>query len=142
MRQKSSILLGSLFLLSTGVFAQCKGFTKRQCLPALSPYISNGQMNAAHLVPGENAEVQLNFNKGLSYRLMVCADPYLEGTSFELLDDNETYLKDTLDQAYATADFKVKQTGPMKLSIKVPEKENTTGIVRNGCVTILIGFKE
>ncbi|MEQ8625137.1 MAG: hypothetical protein RJQ00_10605 [Vicingaceae bacterium] len=141
---KSKTLLFSLSLLiSAGVSAQCKGFTKRNCLPGLDPYLSNGQLNAAKMTSGQNAEVQLTFNKGLSYRLLICADPYFENTTYQLKGMDSTVLAtDTISDTYAVQDIQVDQTQPLNLEIQLPEIENTTGIIRDGCVTILIGFKE
>lgn len=140
---KKPLILAASFVAASAAFGQCKGFTKRNCLPELAPYLSNGQLNAAQFTPGENALVSLNFNKGISYRLIVCADPYLEGLNYQLTGSNGNVFKtDTLTESHSSIDLKVNQTGPLNLSIKVPEKENATGIVRSGCVTILIGFKE
>ena len=133
--------LGILF--SIGVSAQCKGFTKRNCLPGLDPYMSNGQLNAARMTAGQNAEVQLTFNKGLSYRLLVCTDPYFENTTYQIKGmDSAVLATDTIKETYAVQDIQVDQTQPLTLEIQLPEIENTTDIVRDGCVTILIGFKE
>lgn len=144
---KSLLKIAFLTLLSfttCDIFAQCKGFTKRNCLPELAPYMSNGQMNAAHFVPGENAQLDLNLNKGLSYRLLICADEYLSGLNYKLTDKSsgQVYHKDTLSDVFSISDLKVKQSGLINLEIKVPDQENPTGIVRSGCVTILVGFKE
>ena len=123
---------------------QCKGFTKRNCLPELAPYLSNGQMNSAHFVPGEKAQLELNFSQGISYRLLICADEYFEGLNYKLSDKttDEIYYSDTLKDVFSLTDLKVKKSGPLKLEIDIPAKENATGIIRNGCVTILVGFKE
>lgn len=140
---KKPLMLAASLIAATALFGQCKGFTKRNCLPELAPYLSNGQLNAAQFTPGENAQVSINFNKGISYRLIVCADPYLEDLNYQLTNSSGIVFKsDTLQDSHSSADLKVNQTGPLNLSIKVPEKENATGIVRSGCVTILIGFKE
>lgn len=139
---KTTLLVLSIFL-SLGASAQCKGFTKRKCLPGLEPYLSNGQLNAAQMTAGQNAEVQLTFNKGLSYRLLVCTDPYFENTTYQLKSLDDTVLaSDTIKDTYASQDIEVNQTQALMLQIQLPEIENTNDIVRDGCVTILIGFKE
>jgi hypothetical protein len=134
--------VASILFISNYSYGQCKSFTKKKCLPELAPYLSNGQLIAAQLIPGESAEVELNFNKGLSYRLIVCADSYLEGLNYELKDASEnSYKTDTLENNKSIIDLKVKQSGPLKLELNVPDKKNATGIIRNGCVTVLVGFK-
>lgn len=100
-------------------------------------------MNAAHLVPGESASVSLNLNKGLSYRILICADTYLEGMTYSFLNQAGTSFKqDTLKEGIAITDLQVKQSGAYQIELEIPEKKNATGIIRNGCVTILIGFKD
>ncbi|MEX2379557.1 MAG: hypothetical protein WD530_02360 [Vicingaceae bacterium] len=140
---KSIFLLSLITIFSYQLSAQCKGFTKRSCLPELSPYLSNGQFNAAYMIPGESADVEINFNQGLSYRLVICADPFLEGVNYQISDeDGFVYTTDTIKGKTAYTDLEVTQSKALTLSITIPDKENTTGIVRNGCVSILVGFKE
>jgi hypothetical protein len=139
----TTILFISLMLNAKNSSAQCKGFTKRNCLPELTPYSSNGQLNSAQLFPEEDAEIQLNLNKGLSYRILVCADPYLEDLTYKLYDQNEFEIfSDTLKNYSSIKDLKVTQSQNLKMKIDIPQKKNTTGIKRSGCVTIMLGYKE
>src|SRR5690606_32531586 len=95
------------------------------------------------MIPGETADVKINFNQGLSYRLIICADPFLENLNYSLKDENGlVYFSDTLRETTSFTDLEVTQSKPLTLSISIPKKENTTGIVRNGCVSVLVGFKE
>ncbi len=99
---KSIFLLTLLTILSYQISAQCKGFTKRNCLPELSPYLSNGQFNAAYMIPGESADVEINFNQGLSYRIVICADPFLEGVNYQISDkEGFVYTSDTVKEKTA-----------------------------------------
>jgi hypothetical protein len=140
---KSIFLLALVTILSYQVSAQCKGFTKRNCLPELTPYLSNGQFNAAFMIPGESADVEINFNQGLTYRVVICADPFLEGLNYQISDqEGFIYTTDTIKDKTAHTDLEVTQSKALTLTINIPDKENTTGIVRNGCVSILVGFKE
>lgn len=84
-------LIISIGLLSSSIFlfGQCKTFTKKHCLSSLSPYISNGQINTAKIAPGETIELQLNFNKGLKYRTLVCASEFFEGVTMEIIDQSK-----------------------------------------------------
>lgn len=125
------------------VQSQCKGFTKRNCLPALSPYMSNGQLNAAQLKPGESADLKLNFNQGLSYRIVICSDAYLGDVRYKIYDESgTTFFNDTIFEKHSIKDIKVSQTTLLNLSLETPKIENTTDITGSGCVSILIGFKE
>ncbi len=139
----TTTLFISLVLNAVNSNAQCKGFTKRNCLPELAPYSSNGQLNSALLFPEENAEILLNLNKGLSYRILVCADPYLENLTYKLYDQNEfEVFSDTLKNYSSVKDIKVTQSQNLKMKINIPQKNNTTGIKRSGCVTIMMGYKD
>ena len=128
--------------LSNVAYGQCKGFTKNKCLPVLSPYVSNGQMNSAQLYPGENAELELNLNKGLSYRLLICTDPSLSNSTYQIATQNDFVLtSDTMERVVTYKDIQVDRSQTLTLSLQTPEIKNTTGIEQSGCVTILLGFK-
>jgi len=95
------------------------------------------------MYPGEEAEIILNFNKGLSYRLLLCVDDYLEKGIYQITDLADKVLhKDTLTDVFAIQDLEVDQSQALKLNLQFPQKNNTTGIERNGCVTIMVGFKD
>jgi hypothetical protein len=142
MNLKSALIITAL-VSTIYSYGQCKGFTKKHCLPELTPYLSNGQMIAAQLTPGETANVEINFNKNLSYRVIVCADSYLEGLNYTLNDaSGKNYHTDTLDGETSIINLQVKQSGPLMLNMVIPDKKNATGIIRNGCVSVLIGFKD
>jgi len=123
-------------------FSQCKALVKKHCLKELSPYVTNGQMNTAVMVKGEEADMELNFHKGLSYRVLVCQDPFFEGSIMYIKDQGDTLFSDTIMGVSKYQDIQVKESKTLQLQLKLPESKNTTGIVRDGCVSILIGFKE
>ena len=136
-------LLTLILGMHSQAFSQCKGFTKRNCLSDLSPYISNGQLIAAKMVKGQEAEIELNFQKNIDYRLIICAEDFLEGLSYRLIDeDDNVFTAKTLKGVSSTIDFEVSENSELKLQITIPEKESNTGIIRNRCVSILIGFRE
>lgn len=142
---KTILFISFLMGFTVNGMAQCKRFTKNKCLNEMEPYMSNGQLNAAMMLSGEQAEVGLNFNKALSYRLIVCADSYFEGLKYQLVDESGTvFLKDSIAKGSNSSvkDIKVENSGPLQLQLQTPLRESTTGIKRNGCVSILIGFKE
>lgn len=139
---KIAIVFSAILALPSIALAQCKGFTKRHCLPELKPYISNGQINSAHMIPGDSASINLLFQKDISYRMIICADPYLESMHFNLKDKGTSLYKDTINEYFSVVDLKIDQNKRLNLNLNVPQKENATEIARNGCVTVLIGFKE
>ncbi|MFN3341138.1 MAG: hypothetical protein ACK40M_00475 [Flavobacteriales bacterium] len=121
--------------------AQCKSYVKRNCRPELTPYLHNGQVNNAILVPGDKAELLLTFFAGQEYRLMICSMPVLGAVSFRVLDsDRNPIYESKKNPSQNYFDFKVASTQQLIVEINVPEAKNNNDIVPEGCVSILIGF--
>ena len=124
-------------------FAQCKGFTKKACIPGLAPFIHNGQMNSTILLAGEKAELQMIFYSGQDYRLMVCAQAILGDVSFRLLDKNKKVVFNSKEEDYVQFwDFNVVSTQQFSIEVDVPQSSSSTQLVENGCVSVLVGFKQ
>lgn len=134
----------TLFMLGNVVLnAQCKGFTKKQCLPKLAPYTHNGQLTSAVFMPGESAEIEMTFNAGKSYRLIVASQEVIGNATFKVLDQtNKVIYQDTSSANMLSWDFSMKNTQPLIIQITVPPMETSNKIVPSGCVSLLIGFKE
>lgn len=142
MSLKHYIIAFSFSLVSLMGLAQCKGFAKKNCLPEMKPYLSNGQIHSTQLYAGEKARVYLSLSKGLSYRLIVCADESLGALEYELTNEfGKQFKKDSLSGLNAITDLKVKQSGTYQLNIQVPKSKNATKKNISGCVAVLIGFK-
>jgi hypothetical protein len=124
--------------------AQCKSFTKRKCLPAMSPYINNGQLNTAVMTPGQSADMLMNFNSGQSYRIIVCAEGVLGSVEFQVSDaTGKVLFKNREKDVFVNSwDFSVQQTSQFTVSVKVPEQIDKTQFNTEGCVTVLVGFKK
>ena len=137
------ILISSLALLPTiGVFAQCKGFVKRQ-IPKLSPFIHNGQVNSSVLLSGDHAELTLTFYSGQTYRILTSAQEALGDVYFIMRDANKTVLFSSKEQGkFDFWDFNVESTQQMTIEIVVPNADTPSGLVPSGCVSILVGFKQ
>ena len=135
-------IFASLFLgASLTSSAQCKKFTKTECLPHLKPYIYNGQLNSAILSEGDVAELLLTFHKGEKYRIYVCNQEQLGEVQFKVFDTKKNLLFDKskhTKQAYW--DFMSNATQQLIIQITVPESVPRHDVLRNGCVTILMGF--
>mgnify|MGYP003667775005 CR=1 FL=1 len=138
------LLLSVAFLSSSlFLFSQCKSFTKKNCLPSLTPFASNGQINAAKLAPGEAAELQINFSKGLKYRLLLCSSDLLGEVEMKVLDKNRKELfSDAVEENVAFWDFDAESTQLLTIQITTPKGENQNELVGLGCVTMLAGFRE
>ena len=140
MKNLSLIILLSL-LIPIGINGQCRGFTKKKCRPEIEPYIHNGQMNSAVLFPGDSADIMLTFYSGQEYRLYVCAEEQLGEVSYKISDIDKNVIFDSEAAENKTFDFKVASTQQLIVSVAVPESENTHDIDFQGCVSILVGFK-
>lgn len=139
---KHSILLLMAFgLLATQTDAQCRSFTKKNCLSSLEGYIQNDNYNSAILIPGDEAELMLTFLAGQDYRLVVCSHPVLGDVNYEIYDSRGKTLFDSRknEPDVHHVDFKVESTQQLQLKVHIPTTK--TAIVHEGCVTVLMGSK-
>lgn len=121
--------------------AQCKSFTKKDCMPKLEPYIYNGQLNSAILNEGDVAELVLTFYGGQDYRIAVCSESEIGNVEFKLLDNERNPIFDNTELEYAEYwDFKCNSTQQIIVEVVVPESETIEDAVKSGCVSILVGF--
>ena len=141
----ASFLIG-LVCLSGTVNAQCKGFTKKRCLPSLSPYIHNGQLTSAVLKPGDAADIDLTFNAGKEYKILVCSQDQIGDVQFKILDQSRKVLYESKPgEINPSWSFKVENTQQLIVQLKVPKMEKSNqqaDLIPNGCVALLVGFKQ
>ena len=137
------VLISALALLpSIGVFAQCKGFVKKQ-IPKLAPFIHNGQVNSSVLLSGDQAELTLTFYSGQTYRILVSSQEVLGDVYFVMKDAEKKQLFSSKDQGkFDYWDFTVESTQQMSIEVIVPNVDTPSGLVPSGCVSILVGFKQ
>ena len=137
------ILIGLLaFIPTIGVFAQCKGFVKKQ-IPKLAPFIHNGQVNSSVLLSGDQAELTLTFYSGQTYRLLVSSQEVLGDVYFVMRDASKKQLFSSKEQGkFDFWDFSVESTQQMTIEVIVPNVDTPSGLVPSGCVSILVGFKQ
>jgi len=141
--RNAAILLVILLGVSSFSYSQCKGFTKKNCLPQLEPYVYNGQLNSAVLNEGDVAELLLTFYGGQDYRIFICSQEVLGQVEFKLLDTDRNTIFDNTDQEKIDHwDFSANSTQQLIVQVKVPDNAAANEIVNSGCVSILIGFKE
>lgn len=137
-----AVLIG-LMAMPGLISAQCKGFTKKECIPDLKPYIYNGQLNSAVLNEGDVAELLLTFYSGQDYRVFLCGQPILGDLEFRLLDTDRNVIFYNKDHDFVKFwDFKSNSTQQLIVQVRVPVGESRSEIVQSGCVSILVGFKE
>lgn len=142
---KHSIIIGItiLALLSSKIaVGQCNKFAKK-CIPQLSPYIYNGQVNSVLLNEGDVAELVLTFYANQDYRLYVCSEEQLGKVSFCMYDQQHTLLFDNKKYEYAKIwDFNSTATQQIRIEISVPESLDLDKPSKSGCLAILVGFKD
>ncbi|MCB9198756.1 MAG: hypothetical protein H6600_09865 [Flavobacteriales bacterium] len=129
-------------LLPLAASAQCRAFTKKNCRPALNPYIHNGQMNSAVLFPGDKADIMLTFYSGQKYRLLICGEEQLGKVTFRVLDIDRNEIYNSAGKDKPEFDFKVASTQQLIVEVNVPESSTTHDMDYQGCVSILVGFSE
>ena len=131
------IALVSLFAAQTN--AQCRTFTKKNCLPLLEGYIQNENYNSAVLIPGDEAELELTFLGGTDYRVAVCAHPVLGEVAFDVLDEQNIRIWSNSDGS-DHLDFRMENAQRLRFRVTVPDTD--AAIIHEGCVSILIGSKD
>lgn len=141
--QKSFLLLTIfVFALVHDSVAQCsKTWIRKKCIPKISPFTHNGQMNSAQLKEGGKLQSSLTFYSGQDYRILICAEETLENVSFVVTDMTGLVIFDSKMKNNADVwDFKVKTTTELRVEVDAGKNEGGDGTA-TGCVSILIGFK-
>ena len=133
-----------LFLASFAFFAaeassQCRAFTKRNCLPIMEDYTQNDNYNAAVLIPGDAAELDMAFYGGVDYRVVVCSHPELGAVEFGLYDSEGNSLWMNSDGS-DHVDLKVESTQQLSIRVSVPTTD--AALIHEGCVSIMLGSKD
>ncbi len=120
--------------------AQCKSFVKKKCAPQLGDYIPSDKYNSLRMVEGEEAEMSLIFVANHSYKVVVCAQAVIGDVVFEVLTDTGTMIFSSAEnEGQNYFEFTTTSTEELLVVIKVPESESETGMMQQGCVTVMIG---
>lgn len=138
---KIALLIFFFLAVPNLLIAQCNEYTKKECIPQLTPYTFNGQLNNAVLSEGETAELQLTFYKDQEYRILVEGEKSLGDIQFQLFDTDYNLLYDNADEDHTNLwDFMVESTDDFVIRVLVPE-DRAKEQIESGCVSILIGFR-
>lgn len=135
----TTFLLALVTLFAAQANAQCRTFTKKNCLPVLDGYVQNENYNSAVLIPGDEAELELTFLGGSDYRVAVCSHPVLGAVEFDVLDEQNIRIWSNSDES-DHLDFRMENSQRLRFRVKVPDTD--AAILHEGCVSILIGNKE
>lgn len=137
------IVLTVLALLPLQGNSQCKSFAKKVCKLELTPYIHDGNYNAAILTEGEDAELYKTFYAGQNYRIYICGSETLPDIEFQVLDVNRNVLYDNRKNDYSRVwDFKLQASQQLIISLRVKNSEGDSDELVSGCVAIMFGIKE
>ncbi len=146
--QTKKLLLSAFALLAISgnlnLYAQCKTFAKKNCLPQVQPYTHNGQLNTLTMFAGESAEMEMSFFSGQQYKLLICAQGVLGDVNFRILDAERKEIYNNKSNKFSPVyEFKSSSTQNLIIEVNVQKnEESTTGIVESGCVSVLVGFKQ
>jgi len=137
------IILTILALVPFYGNAQCKSFAKKVCKLELTPYIHDGNFNAAVLTEGEDAELYKTFYAGQNYRIYICGSEALPDIEFQVLDVNRNVLYDNRKNNYSRLwDFKLQSSQQLIISLRVKNSEVESDELISGCVAIMFGIKD
>jgi hypothetical protein len=141
---RKALLIAALFVsaVSADVIAQCsKTWIKKKCIPKVSPFIHNGQMNSMQLAEGGRMQSTLTAYSGQDYRILICAEETLENVTFTVSDITGKVIFDSKEHNNTDVwDFKVKTTTELRIEVDAGKNEGGDGKA-TGCVSVLIGFK-
>lgn len=139
----SLIVFGVLLTSASVSQAQCKNFAKKVCKLELTPYIHDGNFNAAILTEGEDAELFKTFYAGQEYRIAVCGSETLAKVEFKVMDVERRVLFTNVSKNFSPSwDFKVEATQQLIISVVVHNNPNSTpDNMSSGCVAIMFGLK-
>lgn len=145
MRTAKLFLLTALFAVAVTaeLNSQCKTYIKKSCIPALSPYTHSGQLNKTVLFPGDKAEIMLTFYSGMDYRIVVCSEVILGKVTYKVMDTDRNVVFDSAkDKSKTSFDFKVASTQQLMVEITVPQPVVEPEILPQGCVAVVVGYKD
>lgn len=139
------VLAGFLFFAMAGnVSAQCNQYAKKNCMPELNPFTHNGQLNIQQMAPGDEAELDLTFYSGMSYKLLICAQEAIGKARFQVFDSKDKVVFDNKDHDFASSwEFEVASTQKMKVVVIIPPgSKSANELSKVGCAAVLVGFKQ
>jgi hypothetical protein len=142
MKKLSIIFLFFAFTAPGLSYAQCKGFTKKKCMPQLGDYVPAENYNSLQMFDGEEAELNLVFVENHDYRIVICSHPILGDVNYQIKTLQGEIVYSNVDHEGSNIfEFSTTSTEKLQIIISVPESESSTGMVQPGCVSILVGNK-
>lgn len=138
-----SLILLTFAMIPFKANAQCKQFAKNTCKVGLSPYQHDGNYHAAVLLEGEEAELYKTFYSDTDYRIGICGASNLGEIEFSIVDGNGKVLYNNKYNDYEWKwDFILESSQQLKIIIRVPVTDGLADEPKEGCVSIMFGFKD
>ncbi len=138
-----SLALVMIVAATSNLNSQCKSYIKRSCIPKLTPYVHSGQLNKTVLFPGDKAEIMLTFYSGMDYRIIVCSEVILGKVTYKVMDMDRNLIFDSAkEKDKGSFDFKVASTQQLMVEITVPQPVVQPEILPQGCVAVVVGYKD
>ena len=136
----TTLLIALVGLFAAQADAQCRSFTKRNCLPILDGYVQSDNYNSAQLYPGEAAELELRFAGGVDHRVAICSHPILGDIACKVTteDDQEIWSNENGENSF---DLMSENAVRLKILVTVPDQPEAS-LPPIGCVSVLVGTKE
>ena len=123
--------------------AQCKQFAKNTCKIELNPFQHDGNYHAAVLLEGEEAELYKTFYSDTDYRILICGAGNLGNIEFSIVDGNgKTLYNNKFHEYQMKWDFRLDSSQQLKIVVRIPVTNGTKTEPKEGCVSIMFGFKE
>jgi len=142
MKNFSIIILLLAFAAPFSLSAQCKGFTKKKCIPLLENYVPAENYNTLQMFDGEEAELYLVFVENHDYRIAICSHPILGDVNFVIkTEQGDIVYSNTEAEDGNIFDFSTTSTKKLHIIISIPASESSTGMIQPGCVSIMVGNK-
>ena len=136
------LLLASFAFIAAEASSQCRAFTKKNCLTILEDYTQNDNYNAAVLIPGDEAELDMTFYGGVNYRVVVCSHPRLGVVEFGLYDSQGNSIWSNPDKSGKVNHVDLRIENTQRLSIRISVPQTDAALIPEGCVSILLGSKD
>ena len=110
-------------------------------MPDLAPYTPNETFNSAVLIPGDEAELNMTFYAGQEYRMFVCNDQIIGDVNYKVLDGEKREVYNSIENDGGFFDFAMETTQQMTVEVFVPLEKNPNKLIHQGCVTVMVGYR-
>ncbi len=128
----------ALLINSSFVRFGCYDLLDNKCVPALKPYLHNGQVNSATISAGERASTVLSFYSGNTYRISSCVADQNDQVHFEVRTAKSgKLLYSSKGKEKASWDFKLEASRKLVVDVIASDE-----LKQKACVGISVGFLE